>query len=192
MESNSIGRGFVPAAIEQRLEKLEKANRRLTLVSVALGAMLVLFFVLAATKPTPDTLRVKELEVVDDAGKTRIMLGVGTMQGLYAFTDQNGKKHVGLRSDMHDTFPGVWLFDQDGKTRAWLSVFSSGGAESGFVTPLVMFAHASRVSPPTPQATYIAETAKSPGRPRIPEAGIGRTALQSFERRSGFRRMMEQ
>ena len=73
-------------AVEQRLEKLEKANRRLTWIALAFGAGLVLIFALAATEVTkPVTvvgrektfLQTQRLEIVGTDGIPRIVLGTG-------------------------------------------------------------------------------------------------------------------
>ena len=107
--------------VEQRLEKLEKANRRLTWIALAFGAGFILLFALAATKPAPDTLRVKKLEVVDDTGKTRMALDVGWRKSAeIVMTDQKGIRRATIDES------AIVFFDEHHSERAGLLLLDKG------------------------------------------------------------------
>lgn len=57
--------------ITQRLEKLERENRRLRRGGLALLAALVAFTAIYATRPIPDVIEAHKFVVVDSSGKRR-------------------------------------------------------------------------------------------------------------------------
>lgn len=145
MESNTVGAELASArkkvrdetsssptkergleAVEERLEKLEKANRRL----IPLLAGLVLILALGAVKvfAAQDVIRANSLEIVDDAGKTRISLemesfaGVPAAPALRMYDEKGNRRATPLwRAD----WTGLVLYDENGKMRAALGVHAA-------------------------------------------------------------------
>ncbi|MGH8103302.1 MAG: hypothetical protein ACREJQ_02135, partial [bacterium] len=115
--------------IVRRVEKMERANRRLTLISVALGAMLVLILAVGATKQAavPDVLRAKRLEIVDNKGRSRIEMDAALNYGpALRLVDERDV----MRAEFAVSGDGtqLFLYDGGGKVRASLSAFANGPA----------------------------------------------------------------
>jgi hypothetical protein len=113
-------------AIEERLEKLERQNRRMKLAG--LGAMVIAgAFVLmgqASGPRTPPEVRAKSFVLVDANGETRARLymsasGKGPELDLL---DAKGNERLTLDG------PGLTLYDVNGKLRAVLAAGSNGTA----------------------------------------------------------------
>jgi len=112
-------------AIEERLEKLERQNRRMRLAG--LGALLIAgAFVLMgqASRPRTQTVRAKSFVLVDANGMTRARLHMSAVGLVLSFYDAEGVSRAGL-SVMSDG-PVLALNDANGKPRVWLSVSSEG------------------------------------------------------------------
>jgi hypothetical protein len=115
-------------AIEERLEKLERQNRRMKLAG--LGAVVIAgAFVLmgqASGPRTPPEVRAKSFVLVDANGETRARLymsasGKGPELDLL---DAKGNPRVVLGANSEG--PWLALYDANGKPRAWLIVTSDG------------------------------------------------------------------
>lgn len=113
------------AALEQRVERLEQANRRLKTGVLALAAVVAGFVCLAATEPAAKVVRAERFEMVSPEGVARAVLGPSSYgsPGLQ-FNDRNGKLRVVL-GVVGDT-PHLHLLDTDDKTRIALSVDTDG------------------------------------------------------------------
>ena len=124
--------------IVRLVEKVERANRRLTLISFALGAMLVLVLALGATGGSPapggatkqaavlDVIKARKLTLVDRKGRERATLDMDDA-GAPELVLHDGKG--GLRASMALTdtgAPQLAFFDESGKVRALLIMFESG------------------------------------------------------------------
>ncbi len=110
--------------LEQRLARLERANRRMKRIGalVLLMAAVVLLSGQAKGKaPLPD-LEVGSLTLKDKDGKSRVVLFAPAhgSPGLSLY-DKDGQ--VRVRLTVHwDGLPALYLYDKDGKTRMRLVV----------------------------------------------------------------------
>ena len=110
--------------IEERMTRLERKNRRLTLALVLTGlaAILAVGVGMAAPVAVPDEVKAHKFTLVDADGKTRAELGLNTGPngpGLKLF-DENGNMRVGL--GLLPDGPNLTLRDENGKTRVSLNV----------------------------------------------------------------------
>jgi hypothetical protein len=91
-------------SVEERIDRLERENRRLKLAGGGLvAAALIVVLAGAATTQQPDTIEVKGLILKDD----------------------DGKKLGELTSDERGT--GIVFYDSEGETRAMFGVLPNGG-----------------------------------------------------------------
>jgi hypothetical protein len=131
--------------LEQRLDILERAHRRLTRLTGLLLLAGVAVALLGAGKVPPDTAVARSIHVVDDKGKVRILINPRAGVSLL---DKEGRPRAVLSVD--DTGPGLAMYgtssktgtilnvnddgpalamrDNDGKTRALLAAISPGPA----------------------------------------------------------------
>ncbi len=135
--------------IEERLTKLERKNRMLTLalVLVSLAATLVVTVGMGPPEAVPEEVKARRFILVDAYGKARagmffdnadphldlldengnvrlgltVVKGIGPRLGLW---DENGKLRVGLALDKD--FPSLGFYDESGKGRAGLTVAKDG------------------------------------------------------------------
>ena len=114
--------------VEQRLEQLERANRRMKRLGafVLLTAAIVLLSGQANGKALPD-LEVRSLTLKDKEGKTRATLSVLAHGASLNLFDKGGKMRVWL-STMADGSVALALLDKDGTTRMALGVAAKGPA----------------------------------------------------------------
>lgn len=115
--------GLAPLLL--RIEQLELSNRRLRRIgSVSLLAALALpglaFVARAAqdpTRPGPETIRVRAVEVVDASGKVRARLGLD-QDNAPELRLLDGQEKVRLRAGIHmDREPILALIDQEDQNR---------------------------------------------------------------------------
>ncbi len=113
---------------EERLTRLERNNRRLTLALVLTGlaATLMATAGMAGADAVPKQMRAGSFAVVDDNGKERVGLAV-TKDGqpYLALQDDNGKNRVGL-AVKKDGNPGLVLNDKKGNEGVGLVVTKDG------------------------------------------------------------------
>ncbi|HTT62824.1 MAG TPA: hypothetical protein VMG35_13315 [Bryobacteraceae bacterium] len=93
-------------ALAARIDRLERANRRLKLISAAVGFALAVFLSLGAGG-RPRTVEAEEIIIRDSYGHARLMIGT--------------PEFVGPAIDMDRREPGIWLSDGNGQDRAMLS-----------------------------------------------------------------------
>ena len=109
--------------LEQRLARLERANRRMkqigTLVLLVAAAMLV--------SGAANDLEVGSLALKDKDGNTRAHLAMVDGTPRLALFDKAGKTRARLHGN-----PGLALFDKDGEARAHLIVFADGSPSLAF------------------------------------------------------------
>jgi hypothetical protein len=91
---------MTPEDIAQRLEKLERDNRRLKGFAVGVLVLAAGLSAIYATQPVPEKITAHEFLVIDHSGNGRLMMGVGNSQAkngdeiewpLVALTDATGK-----------------------------------------------------------------------------------------------------
>ena len=107
--------------LAQRVEALERQNRRLRAWATGLTGCLVVIVLLGAQARVPDVLITKMLKIVDQNGKPRIAVGVHeTGHGMLVFTDADGKTPR-LTLTVHANGVEQALFDNNGKKRVELT-----------------------------------------------------------------------
>jgi len=118
-------------SIEERLERLERKNRRLTGLLAGLGAAAALWVVLGAapgTAPAPlpymESVAAKKFLVVDAQGKLRATLCIAEKgPGLWLY-DETGAYRAGL--GLNEQGAGLTLIDAKGKNRATMCLAEKG------------------------------------------------------------------
>lgn len=92
----------------QRLEKLERDNRRLKALALSTLALAAALGGIYAAQPASRTVRAREFEVVDDTGTSRIKMGVHEGMPEILLSDAQGTPHLGLYINKA-RWPIVWL-----------------------------------------------------------------------------------
>ncbi len=107
----------------ERLDRLEREARRWRLAAVVVGVVLGLVVLVGATPPAPvaDEIRARRFVVVDEAGKTRALLGVEDGEARLALHHETGRRLASLQ--VHSTgTSALYLAGKNGADRAWLEV----------------------------------------------------------------------
>ena len=101
--------------IKERLTRLERKNRRLTLalVSVGTAAILAVAVGMAASEAVPDEVKARKFTLVDANGKVRAMLTVDKSGTGVSLLDENGKPRATLT--VLNTVPDLSLLDENGR-----------------------------------------------------------------------------
>jgi hypothetical protein len=118
--------------IEERLERLERENRRLKYLLFSLLFLIAgVFFIGARTingegeSSIPDEIKAKKFTLVDDNGKGRAVLGIWKgLPGLVFFSEA-GELRVGLLDA--EKLPSLGFQDENGKTRLVLGTSKEQG-----------------------------------------------------------------
>ncbi len=105
----------------ERLEKLERDNRRLKGFAVATLILAAALGAIYATQPVPDVIKAHEFEAVDSTGRVRARMGAPIIW----LTDAQGKTRPIMHFDPGDGF-GIALYDAQGKDRADMGLLPSG------------------------------------------------------------------
>lgn len=113
--------GALVAAMQERIERLEKQARRMR---YAVLAAVVFCVALTAQAAFPDSTIVKqtlmeseEVKLVDNAGHTRLFLRMYSRVPVLQLLDTSGKPRMSLGLRFDDT-PFIDLSDRTGRTRA--------------------------------------------------------------------------
>jgi hypothetical protein len=114
-----------PMLVSNRLEKLERENRRFKVLGSAalLGVAGALFLGLAAAPPKK--LEAEVIVVKSPNGKAQMILGVGEEGPALTLVDKNGKLRVNI--DVSTDGPGLDLLDAAESPRAQLMVTEDQG-----------------------------------------------------------------
>lgn len=110
-------------SIEERVERLERANRRLQLGFGGVSALLVAALLSgAASQGAQDEIRTRAIHLYDSKGKVRGMIGTSITGEKASLTllDETGKERLSLTADNEGA--GIYLSDAS-KLRASLSTF---------------------------------------------------------------------
>ena len=110
--------------LEDRLEKLERDNRRLKYVA-ALVLTCAAAFVSLGIAPSSRIIEAEGFVLRDDSGKVRAILGVSAAGPALSLRDGNGIERVLLAAQANGA-PLLRFSDADGKDRAVLTVTPSG------------------------------------------------------------------
>ena len=125
MHSNETEKALT--LLTERLERLEKQNRWLVRIALAMGAVLLLVVTLGAVPSPPYTqpsVRTKNLQVVDQDGNLRAALGVIDGNPSFFLYDEYGSLRALLGFSGGE--PGLGLYDEEGTLRAGLSLNVDG------------------------------------------------------------------
>jgi hypothetical protein len=115
--------------LRQRLEKLERNNRRLKWLGIAALALVAGLVTIAATQPVPDKIVAHEFDMVDSTGKIRIRMGLSSegMPGI-VLSDAQGKPRAAMTLSPSGE-SDIGLSDAQGKPRVLMSADPSGEPE---------------------------------------------------------------
>jgi len=110
-------------AILERIEKLERENRRLRRGGLAAIVVLATLGILGAAAPVPQTLRAHELELTDAAGNMRAKISAIDGKAPYlVLYDAKGRTMLSLKGG--GSQPGLAINDASGNTRVMLGGLS--------------------------------------------------------------------
>jgi hypothetical protein len=109
----------------ERLERLEKQNRRLKSAAALFMIFTSSLVLMSAAGHKGRTVEAKQMVLKDDAGITRAVLGMRSAGPGLALYDANGDKVQALLTVLQ-TGPVLGLYDADGTTRVLLGVTPKG------------------------------------------------------------------
>lgn len=109
--------------LEERIEQLEKQNRRRKRTSILLGVCAAAALGMAGADAGPRTVEADKVLIKDPAGHIRIILGMGKNGPELLFRNADGKPQAMLRSGAKG--PTLVLQDTGNGRRASLSVTKS-------------------------------------------------------------------
>ena len=152
----------------ERLEKLERDNRRLKRFGAAAMVLVAALGLVAATRPVPSVLKAHELEILDNAGRVRIRLGVGPRKEGADVTlfDAAGKRREDLGAD---DAGAAWIHFLDSQGHAAmllvhiparLSTFLGLGSEGQ--SEITLARPATKAGPPSPGIDIAVRGASEP------------------------------
>jgi len=117
---------------KERLEQLERRNRRLSVAVVLMGvaAAVVVAAGMAKTEGVPNVLRARSFEVVDENGKVRAKLHICLNEPCLDLYDENDKHRVSLwvrdEADQDGSGPAFEFLDEKDTARAVLTLGKEG------------------------------------------------------------------
>ena len=117
----------------QRLERLERAHRRLkgfALAALLLATSLVTIY---ATQPVPQKITAHGFDVVDDSGRARVSMGMPSGRPSVWLRDAQGKMRVMVMISPDDA--GIDVLDAQEEPRAALTVNPNGKSYIGLLGP---------------------------------------------------------
>jgi hypothetical protein len=154
MEARTMAQVLDVNSIAERLNKLEKQNRRLTLALALIGVLsgCLMFAGARFHRGRGRTLTARKILLKDESGTTRAILGMRSAGPGLTLYDQNGENVEALLTVLK-TGPILSLYDANGAARVLLGVTPKGAtlafndpkgklrAEVGFLsgTPNVTF-----------------------------------------------------
>jgi hypothetical protein len=112
------------AAVVERLEKVERQNRRLRGAGIAVLVLAVAGLLMGQAMPRARIVEAEGFALKDAAGKARATLAVVKGAPRLLLYDENGKTRVGL--NMTEAGPSLALADENGKGRVVLDVRKDG------------------------------------------------------------------
>jgi hypothetical protein len=112
-------------AVLERLNRLERHNRRLKQAALAAFVLATALATIYATQPVPQKITAHEFDVVDNSGRVRV--GMGMLSGVPVITlsDMQGKGRAEMTL-IPSGVPIIALSDAQGKTRAQMNLGFSG------------------------------------------------------------------
>ncbi len=141
-----------PAAVTERLDRLERQNRRLRLALIAIAMGVGAVLLTAAMPSIMQTVTAQNFVLVDAASKTRALLFVDHGgETVFDLMDARGTIRAVLEVD-DGGGTGFDLLDASGKVKAHLGAYNDGGTSftlfdaSGY--PRLVLASAALTSPP--------------------------------------------
>jgi hypothetical protein len=109
----------------ERLERLEKQNRRFKQAGFVLVLILVAFGTMAQQPPLNTEVKAQKFSLHDSSGKTRGMFFTREGQSILILSDRNGEPRLTLTVGA-DGSPAVGLFEPGDKIRAELPLTNNG------------------------------------------------------------------
>lgn len=110
----------------ERLERLERAHRRLKGFAITTLVLATALVTIYATQPVPRTITAHEFNLVDDSGNVRVRTETREGGPGLALYDAQGKLRAVMSLDSSGA-PSINLDDAQEKGRAVISLLSSGG-----------------------------------------------------------------
>lgn len=112
--------------LEDRLTRLERKNRRLTLAMLLTGVAAALVVTIGAARPEAvrDVVRAHSFVLLDENGKMRALLAVTENEPMLGLADENGRVRAGMAIDKGS--PRFVLWDENSTEQASLSLSKKG------------------------------------------------------------------
>lgn len=118
-------------ALTDRVEALERRNRRLALAGGALLLVLGALLTTGQARPAARAVEAERFVVKDGRGRPRAMLGVDGDVAALNLYDREGRARAALQVAADGT-SRLGFFDRDGKNRVLLDVAGDGVSTVGF------------------------------------------------------------
>lgn len=109
----------------ERLEKLERDNRRLRGFALAVLVLATALAAIYATQPVPESVTAHEFNVVDDSGGVRAKMGMLLGKPYITFYDAQSMPRA-LMGVMSSGAPNIYFNDAQGTPRMDMSIGESG------------------------------------------------------------------
>jgi hypothetical protein len=114
-------------SLHERLEKVEKQNRRMKSYLVFLIITLLAFAAMGAKEGPQDEhfrqITAERLTIVDAAGQELILIGSDKVEGIgIRINNWEGKKIVGIGSTANESGTGIMVLDKQGRPRIGLGM----------------------------------------------------------------------
>jgi len=112
-------------SVLERLDKLERQNRRLKQSALAAFVVATALVTMYATQPVPQKITAHRFDVVDDSGKMRVAISNAEGRSGIALFDAQSNPRASMTLDASGS-PLMWVCDAGGKSRVSLGVFEDG------------------------------------------------------------------
>ncbi|MEK7348448.1 MAG: hypothetical protein AABZ94_06220 [Candidatus Eisenbacteria bacterium] len=129
-ETLSTDTSSAPRNLLERVEALERENRRWKRTALAVVAVLAAVAVVGMSSPPTKTLDLELLRIVDSRGKARAILGMGDEGPAISLLDEKGRLRANLGIEKEG--PSLDLLDTAETPRAQLAVDGKQGPHLDF------------------------------------------------------------
>ncbi|HEU4726082.1 MAG TPA: hypothetical protein VFU59_12420 [Candidatus Eisenbacteria bacterium] len=129
-ENSSFDARSAPPSLLERIEALERENRRWKRTALVAAAILAAAAVVGMSAPPSKTLDLELLRIVDARGKARAILGMGEEGPALSLIDEKGRLRANL--GLEQAGPSLDLLDTAEAPRAQLAVDGKQGPRLDF------------------------------------------------------------
>jgi hypothetical protein len=118
-------------SVEERVQRLEKSNRRLKVGMLSLGIAATCIAVLGAAAPTPKAVTAEKFVLLDEAGNERAELSSNSKAAALQLLNVNGSRAAVVTAGSEGN--AIFLADTAGQTREAMMVGKDSGARLSII-----------------------------------------------------------